>query len=54
MNLIKSEQRVGDHGELFTPEWTLDAMLDLVKDESERIDSRFAGFITKSRGCHPK
>jgi hypothetical protein len=26
---------------VFTPEWLVDAMLDLVKDESERIDSRF-------------
>jgi len=41
MNLIKSKQRVADHGEVFTPEWLVDAMLDLVKDESERIDSRF-------------
>jgi hypothetical protein len=41
MNLIKSKQRVSDHGEVFTPEWLVDAMLDLVKDESERLDSRF-------------
>jgi hypothetical protein len=41
MNLIKSKQRVADHGEVFTPEWMVDAMLDLVKDETERIDSRF-------------
>ncbi len=41
MNLIKSRKRVTDHGEVFTPEWLVDAMLDLVKDESERIDSRF-------------
>ena len=41
MNLIKSKQRVADHGEVFTPEWLVDAMLDLVKDESERLDSRF-------------
>ena len=43
MNLIKSRKRVADHGEVFTPEWLVDAMLDLVKDESERIDSRFLG-----------
>lgn len=30
-----------DHGEVFTPPWFVDAMLDLVKGESERIDSRF-------------
>lgn len=41
MSLIKSKQRVSDHGEVFTPEWLVDAMLDLVKDESERLDSRF-------------
>lgn len=41
MSLIKSRKRVADHGEVFTPEWLVDAMLDLVKDETERIDSRF-------------
>jgi hypothetical protein len=41
MSLIKSKKRVADHGEVFTPTWLVDAMLDLVKDETERIDSRF-------------
>jgi hypothetical protein len=41
MSLIKSKQRVADHGEVFTPPWMVDAMLDLVKGEAERIDSRF-------------
>jgi hypothetical protein len=41
MNYVKSKQRVADHGEVFTPAWLVDAMLDLVKEESERIDSRF-------------
>lgn len=41
MNHIKSKQRVADHGEVFTPAWMVDAMLDLVKEETERIDSRF-------------
>jgi hypothetical protein len=41
MNLVKSKQRVADHGEVFTPAWMAEAMLDLVKSESERIDSRF-------------
>lgn len=41
MSLIKSKQRVADHGEVFTPPWMVEAMLDLVKDETERIDSRF-------------
>lgn len=39
--MIKSKQRVADHGEVFTPAWMVDAMLDLVKGETERIDSRF-------------
>lgn len=38
---IKSKQRVADHGEVFTPAWMVEAMLDLVKGETERIDSRF-------------
>lgn len=38
--LVKSKQRVADHGEVFTPAWMVDDMLDLVKHESERIDSR--------------
>ena len=41
MSLIKSKQRVADHGEVFTPVWMVEAMLDLVKDETERIDARF-------------
>jgi hypothetical protein len=41
MNLIKSKKRVADHGEVFTPEWLVENMLDLVKGETERIDSRF-------------
>ena len=41
MNFIKSKQRVADHGEVFTPAWMIEAMLDLVKGETERIDSRF-------------
>lgn len=41
MSLVKSKQRVADHGEVFTPGWLVEAMLDLVKDETERVDSRF-------------
>lgn len=41
MSLVKSKKRVADHGEVFTPAWMVEAMLDLVKDETERIDSRF-------------
>jgi hypothetical protein len=39
--LVKSRQRVADHGEVFTPRWLVDDMLDLVRSETERIDSRF-------------
>ena len=38
---VKSKQRVADHGEVFTNEREVNAMLDLVKQETERIDSRF-------------
>lgn len=41
MSLFRSKQRIADHGEVFTPRWLVEAMLDLVRDESERIDSRF-------------
>jgi hypothetical protein len=41
MSYIKSKQRVAEHGEVFTPPWLVEAMLDLVKGETERIDSRF-------------
>lgn len=40
MSLVRSRQRVADHGEVFTPAWKVRAMLDAVKDESERIDAR--------------
>ncbi|MFN9110650.1 MAG: SAM-dependent DNA methyltransferase [Bacteroidota bacterium] len=38
---VKSKQRVADHGEVFTNEREVKAMLDLVKHETERIESRF-------------
>jgi len=38
---MKSKQRVTEHGEVFTPAWMVEAMLDLVKEDTERIDSRF-------------
>lgn len=38
--LVKSKQRVADHGEVFTPAWMVEDMLDLVMHESERVDSR--------------
>lgn len=38
---VKSKKRVADHGEVFTSEREVNAMLDLVKQETERIESRF-------------
>lgn len=38
---VKSKQRVAEHGEVFTAEREVEAMCDLVKQETERIDSRF-------------
>ena len=38
---IKSKERVAEHGEVFTAQREVDAMCDLVKPETERIDSRF-------------
>ena len=40
-SLIKAKHRVAEHGEVFTPPWMVEAMLDLVKGEADRIDSRF-------------
>lgn len=41
MGQVKSRQRVADHGEVFTADREVNAMLDLVKQETERVDSRF-------------
>ena len=43
---IKSKRRVADHGEVFTAEREVNAMLDLVKQETERIDSTFLDIKT--------
>lgn len=40
-NQIKSKDRVRDNGEVYTNEREVKAMMDLVKDESYRIDSKF-------------
>lgn len=40
-NQVKSKQRVAEHGEVFTADREVQAMCDLVKQETERIDSRF-------------
>lgn len=41
MNHVRSKQRVADHGEVFTASREVNAMLDLVKQETQRIESRF-------------
>ena len=38
---VKSKKRVADHGQVYTSEREVNAMLDLVKQETERIESRF-------------
>ena len=38
---VKSKKRVADHGEVFTSEREVNAMLDLVKDETEKLESTF-------------
>ena len=38
---VKSRERVQKHGEVFTAPREVNAMLDLVKNETERLDSRF-------------
>jgi hypothetical protein len=38
---VVSKKRVTDHGEVYTQKREVNAMLDLVKQETERIDSRF-------------
>ena len=50
MSQMKSKQRVADHGEVFTPAWTVDAMLDLVKAETQRYRLRFLGARVREWG----
>ena len=40
-DLVRSRQRVADHGEVLTPAWLVEDMLSLLGEESERIDARF-------------
>ena len=47
--LIKSKKRVADHGEVFTPPWLVEAMLNLVKDETERIELPLFGAGMRER-----
>lgn len=41
MDLVRSKQRVADHGEVFTPPALVEAMIGLVGGEADRVDSRF-------------
>ena len=45
---VKSKERVANHGEVFTAEREVNAMLDLVKQETERVDSRFLEIIMQT------
>ncbi len=45
MGQIKSKKRVQEHGEVYTNPREVNAMLDLVKHETERIESRFLEII---------
>jgi hypothetical protein len=38
---VRTKKRVSDHGEVLTGQREVNAMIDLVKQETERIDSRF-------------
>ena len=38
---VKSRQRAEEHSEVFTNEREVNAMLDMIEQETERIDSRF-------------
>ena len=40
-NQVKSKERVTEFGEVYTSQREVNAMLDLVKQETERLDSRF-------------
>lgn len=44
---VKSKQRVADHGEVFTAEREVNAMLDLVKQPEEIFKMRFDVIIGK-------
>ena len=48
---IKSKERVRERGEVFTAEREVNAMLDLVKDETERIDSKIGRASCRERVC---
>ena len=59
LSQIKSRKRVAEHGEVFTPDWLVNDMLNLVAHEAERIDSRFLepacgeGAVRRQYGSSP-
>ncbi len=50
MDTVRSKKRVADHGEVFTPRWLVEKMLDLVKGETERIDFLLPGACAAEPG----
>jgi hypothetical protein len=44
---VISKKRVAEHGEVYTHRREVDAMLDLVKPETERIESRFLDIFSQ-------
>lgn len=40
-HIVKSKERVVKYGEVMTPDWLVNELLDLVKEQSEQIDARF-------------
>ncbi|MGO8842608.1 MAG: hypothetical protein ACLQF1_16215 [Methyloceanibacter sp.] len=52
MSLIKSKKRVADHGEVFTPPWMVEAMLDLVATSVSTSSSIHPPSLPKVAACH--
>lgn len=48
MSQVESKKRVIDQGEVFTSEREVNVILDLVKQETERIDSRLLEFVCEN------
>lgn len=50
--LIKSKQRVQQHGEVFTPQWMINLMLDIpeIKDKLEKQENIDSTFLEPSAG----
>ena len=43
VSLVTSKQRFAGHGKVFAPAWMVEDVLGLVKNDTQRIDSRFPG-----------